>query len=310
MDIREVFKVADLAERYHLPGLMAKTVQFAKNLRFPSEDMMEIFILAEEFHVFKELSETLKANIADFLVTVIQTPEDLNDHYEDFLGRTNEESIIGLRMLALIDHRDLVYVDQGFEARQRHEVISHIRHIERSIQPRKHLQQLRDIIESFEQGNGDPWMDEHQQDPGLMELIIEHGRWNEDNQHFAIESLKVCSVLDAEKAAEKGVLLTLDTLVEDNCTHGMSVKLHLEVIFQTFGPCLYWENRLEDIWNVLEKSIPQVQTIILIWLNETFLRIDADAKMKLMEKLRSYGREEAFRTLPGFNSLFDRMIFD
>ena len=45
-------------------------------------------------------------------------------------------------------------------------------------------------------------------------------------------------------------------------------------------------------------------------LNETFVRIDTDAKMKLKEKLMSYGREEAFRSLPGFNSLLDKMLFD
>ena len=307
MDIREVFKVADLAERYHLPRLMAKAVHFAENLRFQYEEVLDIFSLAEQFHVFKELSEALKENIADFLVTVIKTPEDLNDRNKDFLGRSNEdERNIGLRMLALIDHKQLVYVDQGYNGMKQREVISHIRHIERYLQPRKHLQQLKDITERLvHQVDREPWM--NQEYCEFRQLIGEYGEWNMDNHHFVIESLKLCSVLDAEKAAEKGIPLTVDTLVEDNYTHGMSVKLHLKMVDLTFGPILYWKKRLEEIWNVLEKSIPQVQNIILIWLHETFVKINVHAKEKLVRKLSTC--DEDLRALPGYNSLYDSALF-
>jgi hypothetical protein len=40
----------------------------------------------------------------------------------------------------------------------------------------------------------------------------------------------MCQRLDVEKAAEEGVPLTLDLIVENQFTHKMSVRLHLEVI--------------------------------------------------------------------------------
>ena len=258
MDKRDVFKVADLAERYHLPGLFTKIVNFAKNIRFASDEVMEMFCLAEEFQIFKELSEALKENIADFLVTIIQTPEDLNDYNKEFLGKCNEERNIGLRMLALIDHCKLVYVDREEGAIPR-QVISHIRHIDRCLQPREHLEQLRDIIERHDTVTGDAWMD--QELANLRELIAERG--NKDHRNFVIESLKRCSVLDVIKAAEKGLPLTVETLVEDIYTLGMSTKLHLEMLDLTIGSYLCWAKQLEDIWNVLEKSIPEVQAIML-----------------------------------------------
>ena len=136
-----------------------------------------------------------------------------------------------------------------------------------------------------------------QSDLDVEGLIAEHG--NKENRLFVIESLKRCSVLDAENAAKKGIPLTLDTLVEGNCTHGMSVELHLRMLDLTIGPCLFWEKRLEEIWNVLEKSIPQVQAIILTWLNET--RIDRVAQVKLREKLSSC--DETIKDLPGYYGL-------
>ena len=37
MGIVEVIKIADLAEKYHLPGLKSKTVTFAKSFQFPKK---------------------------------------------------------------------------------------------------------------------------------------------------------------------------------------------------------------------------------------------------------------------------------
>ena len=71
---------------------------------------------------------------------------------------------------------------------------------------------------------------------------------------------------------------------------------------------LDWKKRLEEIWNVLEKSIPAVQAIILAWLNETSVRLDEEAKSELIKKLSSC--EEAIKALPGHNSLFLARLFD
>ena len=43
IDKGEVAKIADIAERYHLPGLRAKTVQYAEKFRFPKEKLLETF---------------------------------------------------------------------------------------------------------------------------------------------------------------------------------------------------------------------------------------------------------------------------
>ena len=191
-------------------------------------------------------------------------------------------------------------MEEGNEARQlKQKIISHIRHINRSLYPRAHLEQLKDIIERHDL---DERMDPYNRD--IERLIEKHG--NPENCLFVMESLKHCSVLDVEIAAKKGVPLTLDTLVERSCTHGMSVELHLRMVDLTNGPILSWEKRLEDIWNVLEKSIPEVQAIILAWLNKN--RIERDAKIKLREKLNTC--DEALKALPGYNTLFLVILAD
>ena len=47
MDIGEVARIADIAERYHLPGLKTKTVEYAKNYSFTKEKLLETFRLVE-----------------------------------------------------------------------------------------------------------------------------------------------------------------------------------------------------------------------------------------------------------------------
>ena len=64
IDIGEVAKIADIAERYHLPGLRAKTVQYAEKFRFSKEKLLETFHLAEQVPQ-PEFSEALFHNCVD-----------------------------------------------------------------------------------------------------------------------------------------------------------------------------------------------------------------------------------------------------
>ena len=104
MDIGEVIKIADLAERYHLPGLMSKTVDFAKSYQFPKEYLLETFCLAESVP-FLEFSEALLENCDEFLLTILATAKD----YEKFVKEHSQESA-ALRLLARVKHDKLAFV--------------------------------------------------------------------------------------------------------------------------------------------------------------------------------------------------------
>ena len=45
-DLREMFRIADLAERYNLPGLTDELVGYAKGCIYPKERLLEIARLA------------------------------------------------------------------------------------------------------------------------------------------------------------------------------------------------------------------------------------------------------------------------
>ena len=79
MGIGEVLKIADLAEKYHLPGLKSKTVVFARSFQFTKENVLETFCLAESTP-FLEFSEALLQN---FLLTILATPQMSFLHVKD-----------------------------------------------------------------------------------------------------------------------------------------------------------------------------------------------------------------------------------
>ena len=78
-DLREMFWIADLAERYNLPGLTDELVGYAKGCIYPKERLLEIARLAEDFHVFTGLSEALLHNCVLLLTTILETPDDFNN---------------------------------------------------------------------------------------------------------------------------------------------------------------------------------------------------------------------------------------
>ena len=141
LDLRELMRLADLAERYNLPGLTGGIVDYAKDCLYPKERLLEIARLAEDFDMFTEVSEALLNNCATFLNTTLETPEDFNKIAKEWSEMEDESMGTAFRLLALVDHRKLAYVIT--EERWTQKIISHLRHIWLSIQPRLRLKQLK-----------------------------------------------------------------------------------------------------------------------------------------------------------------------
>ena len=213
IDMRELFRMADLAERYNLPGLSERVIDYAKKCLYPKEKLLEIAGLAERFNIFTELSEALLHNCAMFLATILETPEVHNNIVKEWSGLDAEDMVTAFRLLARVDRRKLTYViDTGFIMDKE---ISHIRHVWHSIQPRQRLRELNRSVEE----NASAWA------YGQYQLRSDY-----DPELTFLHSLQICQMKDEEKAALEGVALTLDFLVEDGITHGESVRLHLDMI--------------------------------------------------------------------------------
>ena len=296
VDIRDLFLIADLAERYNLPGLKEETIRLAKAYIFPKERLMEIARLAEAFHMFAELSEAVLGRCASFLRAWLETAQDHNDFLQEWSGKNAEEAGVAFRLLARVDQAQMTY---AYERGDLQEMISHLRSIEHSVQPRHRLQQLQDLFEDPDLREGNI----------IGEDIDDHG-----SNIVLIESLKICQMKDKDKAALEGTPLTLETLVEDGfTTHERSVKLHLEVISSMM---LYDKGQLNrkdiySIWRtIFEKEatvgIPGVQSITLAWFNRNRGIINNAGREHLAEKLRSCS--DPVKALPNYDDACDVYI--
>ena len=296
VDIRDLFLIADLAERYNLPGLKEETIGLAKGYIFPKERLMEIARMAEAFHVFAELSEAVLGRCASFLRAWLETAQDHNDFLQEWSGKNAEEAGAAFRLLARVDQAQMTY---AYERGDLQEMISHLRSIEHSLQPRHRLQQLKDLFEDPDLREGNI----------IGEDIDDHG-----SNIVLIDSLKICQMKDKDKAALEGTPLTLETLVEDGfTTHERSVKLHLEVISSMM---LYDKGQLNrkdiySIWRtIFEKEatvgIPGVQSITLAWFNRNRGIIDNAGREHLAEKLRSCS--DPVKALPTYDDACDVYI--
>ena len=105
---------------------------------------MEIARLAEAFHRFAELSEAVLGRCASFLKACLETPKDHNNFLQEWSGKNAEEAGAAFRLLARIDQGKMSYV---YEHGDLQEMISHLRNIKHSVQPRHRLQQLQDLFE-------------------------------------------------------------------------------------------------------------------------------------------------------------------
>ena len=84
-----------------------------------------------------------------------------------------------------------------------------------------------------------------------------------------IKSLQMCQKKDAEKAAQEGLPLKLDTLVEDRFTHEASVRLHLDMLVLTrSGKGAGSRIDAGCLWDEMLDSVPEVMPIFLDWFCE------------------------------------------
>ena len=69
LDVKEVLHIANLVDRYNLPGIEQKIVAYAREFLYPEHKLMEIVGLAEPFHVYTDVFEALLQNCADYLTS-------------------------------------------------------------------------------------------------------------------------------------------------------------------------------------------------------------------------------------------------
>ena len=284
LEVREMIRIADLAERYNLHGLQKTVINHANDIVIRKDKLIEIAKLAEEFHVYTELSQTLLKTCANILLAILETPEDFNNFVQEWSGKSPEESSFAFRLLAQVDHYRMAYVYK-FPAAGR--VMSHLRNINMSNEPRKRLQFLKTGLE-----------DSAGQEDDIKEIIPGNG------YDIFIRSLWMCQRLDVEKAALEGVPLTLDTLVEDDFTHEMSVRLHLDIMRLSTGEAGTWdETDIEKIWTEMLRSIPEVKSIILLWFGFNGELFDHVVHHRLTQNLRSC--EESIKQCPGYETALE-----
>ena len=288
--VRELFRMADLAERYNLPGLSERLVDYARAYLFPRESLLEVAKLAEEFHFFKEVSKSLLDRCALFLTTILETPEDFNTITKEWSEKEGEDFGPAFRLLARVDQRHLVYVHGQDENTQK--TVSHIRHISLSIQPRHRLQQLKMLLEML-------------LEPLTIEVIRDF--YDERSAHDILcHSLWVCQLKDVEKAALQGVPLTMDTLVEGGFTYAESLKLHLDVIkvLVTWPVGVMRKSYVDKIWETMldeeSETIAAAKAFTLNWFSGNPEIMDRD---HLYEKLISAG--DQVKALPEYNDACD-----
>ena len=285
--LKEVFHIADLAERYNLPGLKQKTIEYAEDFRYPEEKLFEVASLAEQSAVYKEVSNALHKNCVDYLTATIETPEHLNA-FMDKLSK-EEANGVALRLLARVDFGKMAFIGHTPGLPRRQEIISHMRNIDIGIQPRHRIQKLKGIIE-------EDVPDKDEARKRILNCIDEHG----DDEDVFIKSLKFCQKLDAKKAALEGVPLKLDTLVEDHFTHEESVRLHLGMISDIVSDTSYcWaRSDVQMIWDEMLKSIHEVKPIFMAWFRDNSEIFDKDGHYCLANMLTSC--DDEIKKVPGY----------
>ena len=285
LDVKEVLHIANLVDRYNLPGLEQKIVAYAGEFLYPEDKLLEIASLAEQFHVYTDVSEALLQNCVDYLTTTIETPEHLNNVVKKWSEMEAPLKDVAFRLLAQVDFADMAFV--GDLNQQQQEIISHLRNINKVIQPRHRIQKLKTLLEESCISDSKK----------ILDCIKRHG----GNGCIFIKSLKLCQKKDAEKAALEGIPLKLDTLVEDRFTHEASVQLHLgmlDIIKKDGGGC--WNKvAAQDIWEEMLNSVPEVKPIFLDWFCENRDILRKDAQRDILLNLMCC--DVAVKQLPGYN---------
>ena len=292
--VRELFRMADLAERYNLPGLSERLVDYAREYLFPRESLLEVARLAEEFFMYTQVSQALLNRCALFLTTIIETPEDFDTIIKEWSEKETENFGTAFRLVARVNQRRLVYVQSEDEHTQK--TNSHLRHICHSNQPRHRLQQLKMLLD--------------ENVPDTVEVIRDYFQ-DQLACDILCRSLWVCQQWDVEQAALEGVPLTMDTLVEGGFTYVESLKLHLDVIEVlvreggdpgTMG--VMCKTYVDVIWKIMldeeSETIAGAKAFTLNWFSGNPEIMDHD---HLYEKLISAG--DKVKALPEYYDACD-----
>ena len=316
MDIREVIKIADLAERYHLPGLMSRTVDFATSYQFPKKHLIETFCLAESVP-FLEFSKALLKNCDEFLLTILATPKD----YDNFVKENAQESA-ALRLLARVEHDKMAFVDTRSSSVLMQEAVACIRKIKREIRPRYHLLKLLVITRKVEEENtwnsvdccweADPDVPNFEEYRDLILSLT-------DSHFVTVNSLRNAMKADTEAAGEEGTPLTWETEVKDSgdsetFTHEQSVKLHLDLMNiirhekpQEWKGSWTWKC-MSVIWGLIVSSttVPEAKEHLFEWLSENFLYLNKETRTKLVETFSLC--PDAYKRSPGSKRFYDTCV--
>ena len=300
MDIGEVARIADIAERYHLPGLKTKTVEYAKNYSLPKGKLLETFCLAE-LVPHPEFSKALLHNCEDFLLTILGTPRDYNKFMKE-----NSKDIAAFRLLSRINHSEMAFVNTEFRSVRKQEAVTCIRNIKRSIRPRHYLRKLIKVVKTVQDSVQDAtYTKEVSKDflEDFRSIVILQTQFHS----VTVNSLKKTMEWDAEQAAEKGTPLTWNTRVGDNpgvggnLTYKKSVEMHLKLMQETQWKGWWRWEVISIIWGLIvsPKSLSEAKESLFKWLSTNFVSLDKKARVKLLETL--YLCSDALKDVPGYD---------
>ena len=195
-----------------------------------------------------------------------------------------EEAGIALRLLAKVDQRRIVYNMSSCEKAR--EVILQLRRINRFIHPRAGLNRIKGVLETFDSQSRYHFLKTIK--CGYI-VPIEPYR-----------SLWICQKQDSVEAARRGIALELDTIVEADFTHGMSVQLHLDLVALSIcGSLRGTLEMFEALWRELERAIVEVKSMILTWFGDHPGIFNKEASCALAKKL-SDCEDEELRGLPAY----------
>ena len=294
IDLHELVQIVDLAERFNLAGLKRKAIgHVGRAFLFPKEQLLEVARVAEEHHMHTDLSESLLQDCAEFVIALVETPEDYNDMVREWSQGSPEENGIALRLLARVDQRTFVYNLVSCEKAQK--VMSNMLKIGRFIQPRARLNQVKKMLEDFDNSSLQIFLTKlHSFSPYSVSLL-----------NVILTSLWMCQKHDAEEALKRGITLEVDTPVEAEFTHGTSVQLHLDLLVLTNRE----DHKLDQavvhvLWKELLRAIDDVKPIILAWFSDHRDIFDAPALFTLSNKLSSC-EDPKLLSLPLFELLLN-----
>ena len=297
LPIEEVAKIADIAERYDLPGLKSQTTLFAKNWSFPKEKLLETFCLAEQV-LHQEFSEALKKNCEELLLATLGTPDDYN-----LCMKQNSGNISALSLLARVDHGKMAFVkEQSFSTVRQQEAIICIRNIKGSTRTRHYLAKLVKLVRDLKRMKDRP----KGELKNLKDIINRHSQ----SHLVTVNSMKRAMDLDGERAAEKGIALSWSTTADGEefdrrgvITFGQSVGLYLNLMRSTkMTGWLTWDT-VSCLWNMVlsPSSLPDLKECLLKWLGENFDDFNTDSKVKISEALALV--HNSVKDIPGYAGL-------